>query len=99
MKTSSPQATTLGPLRTAFRSTPIDEATLKDAISAFVDERRGQNIHVERVIMEIRRLAEVEDGPIYRALYEPDLRDHARQLINRAIMWTFERYFWSEARK
>jgi len=94
MSQFSIEAPTLEKLRAAFRSVPIDEASLKSAVDAYVDDRRKHNVHVEQVIQEIRRVAEIEDGPIYRALYEPDLRDHARQLINRAIIWSFERYFW-----
>ena len=96
MPTPASQDAVLSGLRAAFRSTPIDEVALRDAIGRYVDDKKAQGVHVERVMMEIRRVAEVEDGPIYRALYEADLREHARQLINRAIMWTFERYFWTQ---
>src|SRR6185503_16673078 len=94
MSHSSIEAPTLEKLRAAFRSDPIDEAALKSVIDAYVDDRRKHNVHVEQVIREIRRVAEIEEGPIYRALYEPDLRNHAHQLINRTIIWAFERYFW-----
>jgi hypothetical protein len=80
-------------LRAAFIAIPMNETALKEAIWAYVDETRGLGWTIERVIVEVKRLAEVEKGPLFRALRDPTEGPKARVLIERAVTWCIDRYF------
>jgi hypothetical protein len=80
-------------LRAAFTASSVDESALKVAVCAYVDETKTQGWPVERVIIEIKRIAEVEDGPVYRALRDPIERLKARDLIDRVVKWCIDHYF------
>jgi hypothetical protein len=80
-------------VRAAFTAIPLDESALKDAICAYVDEAKNHGWHIERVIIEIKRISEVEDGPVYRARADPIQRHRARELVHRVVTWCIDRYF------
>jgi hypothetical protein len=80
-------------VRAAFTASPLDESALKDAACAYVDEAKNHGWPIERVIIEIKRISEVEDGPVYRALRDPVQRPKTRDLIHRVITWCIHHYF------
>jgi hypothetical protein len=58
-----------------------------------VDEARSHGWPIERIIIEVKRISEVEDGPVFRALRNPLLRNDARDLVNRVVTWCINHYF------
>lgn len=74
-------------------ASPMDENALREATYAYVDETKRHGWPVERVIIEIKRLSEVEDAPLSRALRDPMQRDKAHALIDSVIGWCIARYF------
>jgi hypothetical protein len=82
------------PVRAALTVSPIDESQLKNAICAYVDECKRQEWPVERIIVDIKRLAEIPDGPILQAR-DATKRLDAQALISRAITWAVDHYYWT----
>lgn len=79
-------------LRGAFGASPLSEVDLRSAVCAFVDSARAQGWPVERVIVEVKRIAEVEEGPVNRWTNASDRLDGQR-LVTRAVSWCVQHYF------
>ena len=79
-------------LRGAFSAYPVSEGDLRSAVCAFVDSARALGWPVERVIIEIKRIAEVEEGPVNRWANSSDRLDGQR-VVARAVSWCVEHYF------
>lgn len=87
----------LARLRSAFLSERIDRSTIKDAVCAYVDEMKRLGASVERIIIDIKRIAEHEEGPIRRSLLDdPHARSEARQIVEAAVTWCVEYYYWTQ---
>ncbi|HYC50514.1 MAG TPA: hypothetical protein VEB19_05320 [Gemmatimonadaceae bacterium] len=80
-------------LRAAFVAPIIDEHRLIDAACAYVDAARTLGWRVERVIIEVKRIAVVEDGPIFRAMRDPMRREEAHALVDRVITRCINHYY------
>ena len=83
-------------LRAAFTARPLDDEALKIAVCAFADEGKRLGWPVERVIIEIKRISEVEDGPLYRP--EPLDRIAGHRIVERVVTWCVEHYYRAVAR-
>jgi hypothetical protein len=95
--TSSPSlADNAARLRAAFGSRPINDETLKAAVCAYADEAKRLGWPVERVIIDIKRISEVEEGPIYRP--EPFDRIEGQRIVERVVTWCVEHYYRAVAR-
>lgn len=81
-------------MRAAFSVSPLDESQLKNAICAYVDEAKRQGWVVERVIVDIKRMAEIEEGPLAQAR-DATKRLDAQALISRAVTWAVDHYYWT----
>jgi hypothetical protein len=81
-------------VRSALTVSPIDESQLKNAICAYVDECKRLEWPVERIIVDIKRLAEIPDGPILQAR-DATTRLDAQALVSRAITWAVDHYYWT----
>ena len=73
---------------------PVDESQLKNAICGYVDEAKRQGWAVERVIVDIKRMAEIEEGPLVQAR-DATTRLNAQALISRAVTWAVDHYYWT----
>lgn len=80
-------------LRAAFSATPIDESLIRDAVCSFVDAARLQGWVVERVLVEVKRMAEIETGSLHDALRDPARRASAQSIVNRAISVCIQHYY------
>ena len=78
-------------LRAAFAVRPIDEDVLKAAVCDYADEAKRLGWPVERVIIEIKRISEVEDGPLSRP--EPYDRIKGQRIVERVVTWCVEHYY------
>jgi hypothetical protein len=81
-------------IRAAFSASPVDESQLRNAICGYVDEAKRQGWAVERVIVDIKRMAEIEEGPVMRAR-EATTRLDAQALVSRAVTWAVDHYYWT----
>lgn len=81
-------------LRAAFSVSPIDESRLKSAVCGYVDEAKRHGWPVERVIVDIKRMAEIEEGPVMQAR-EATKRLDAQALVSRAVTWAVDHYYWT----
>lgn len=73
---------------------PLEENALMNAVCAFVDEMRRFNWPIERMIIEVKRVAEVEDGQLFRALIgEHQSRVEAQRLISRLVSQCITHYY------
>jgi hypothetical protein len=81
-------------LRAAFLARPTDEVELKAAVAAYVDEAKALGWPVERVIIFVKRLAEIEQGAANWSR-DPLKRSAAQQLLDRAVTWSVQHYYWS----
>lgn len=79
-------------LRVALSTHPVDDGALRAAVCAYVDAARAQGWPVERVIIELKRIAESEDGPVNRWSHATDRIDGQR-VVARAVSWCVEHYF------
>jgi hypothetical protein len=70
---------------------PIDDNLLKVAVCDYADEAKSLGWPVERVIIEIKRISEVEEGPLYRP--EPYDRLQGQRLVERVVTWCVEHYY------
>jgi hypothetical protein len=84
-------------LRAALTSTPIDEAAVKDAVFALVDDMKKLGAPPERVIIEIKRISEIENTPLYRAFMRKESEEAraGRALVDDAVRWCIGRYYGS----
>lgn len=87
-------STTALRVRESFTTAPVDESRLKGAICAYVDEAKRQGWPVERVIVDIKRLAEIEDGPLMQAR-DATKRLDVQALVSRAVTWAVDHYYWT----
>lgn len=78
-------------LRAAFVARPIDDDVLKSAVCAYADEAKRLGWPVERVIIEIKRMSEIESGPIYRQ--ERSDRTQGQRIVERVVTWCVEHYY------
>lgn len=78
-------------LRAAFAVRPIDDEALKAAVSAYADEAKRLGWPVERVIISIKRISEVEDGLLYRP--DPFDRAEGQRIVERVVTWCVEHYY------
>jgi hypothetical protein len=86
-------------LRTAFLSVPTDPSAVKDAVCAYVDEMKRLGAAVERIIVDIKRMADLEGGPVHRAMSDKIRGDYAaaRKLTEDAIKWCINHYYGTDA--
>ena len=86
-------------LRDALTSTPVDPAAVRCAVFALVDDMRELGAPCERIIIEIKRISEIENTPLYRAMMrrESDEQRSARALIDDAVRWCIDRYYGKES--
>ena len=90
--TSTPSlADSTARLRAAFTARPIDDEVLKVAVRGFADEAKRLGWPVERVIIEIKRISEVENGPMYRPLSFD--RVEGQRIVERVVTWCVEHYY------
>jgi hypothetical protein len=82
-------------LRAAFLARPIDEAELKSAVAAYVDDAKAAGWPVERVIIFVKRIAEIEQG-VAKWSADPLKRSIEQQLVARAVTWCVQHYYWSD---
>jgi hypothetical protein len=83
-------------LRAGFVATYPDESELRNAICAFVDVVKPLGWSIERVLLEVKRVAEVEDGFLYRARRSGSQERRAAEgVLERAVRWCIEHYFWT----
>ena len=82
-------------VREAFSASPMDESFLKNVVCAYVDEAKRMGWPVERVIVDIKRIAEVEDGPLFQSRGDAAKRLDAHALISRAVTWAVDHYYWT----
>lgn len=82
-------------LRDALTITPLDPSAVKCAVFALVDDMRELGAPCERIIIEIKRISEVENTPLYRALMQRASEEEraARALIEQAVRWCIDRYY------
>jgi hypothetical protein len=73
----------------------MDESELNGAICAYVDEAKRIGWEVERVIVQIKRFAQVEDGTLARMSLDAITRADAQRILSRAITRCVEHYYWS----
>jgi hypothetical protein len=81
-------------LRSALTGHPIDESSLRVAVCGYVDAAKALGWPVERVIIELKRVAEVENGPVHHSA-DPADRIDGQRLVARAVSWSVEHYFWT----
>ena len=72
-------------LRAPFLSVPIDESELKNAVCAYVDDAKRVEWPVERVIIFIKRLAELEQEAAVQAVRDLAKRDGGQRILPQAI--------------
>jgi len=73
---------------------PLDENGLRNVVCAFVDETRTLGWPIERIITEVKRVAEIEDGQIYSALFsDADSRSEAKRLISRLVTYCVKHFY------
>jgi hypothetical protein len=70
---------------------PIDDNVLRTAVCDYADEAKNLGWPVERVIIEIKRIAEIEEGPLYRP--EPFDRLQGQRIVERVVTWCVEHYY------
>jgi hypothetical protein len=80
-------------LRAAFLAVPIDESELENAVYAYVDDARTVGWPVERVIIYIKRLADLEQEAAMQAACDLAKRDESQRLLAQAITWCVEHYY------
>lgn len=78
-------------LRAAFAVRSIDEAVLETAVCEYADEAKRLGWPVERVIIEIKRFSEIEEGPLHRP--EPYDRIQGQRIVERVVTWCVEHYY------
>jgi hypothetical protein len=70
---------------------PIDENVLKAAVCDYADEAKRLGWPVERVIIEIKRISEIEEGPLRRGA--PYDRIQGQRIVERVVTWCVEHYY------
>jgi hypothetical protein len=95
---SSASADAASRLRAAFARKPVDPCLLKDAVCAFADGMKKTGASVERTIVEIKRIAEAEMGPIEFSGKRRLLMNDPNDVVVRAVTWSIECYYEPEAR-
>ena len=89
--TSSPSlVNTAARVRAAF-ARPINDEALKAAVCAYADEAKRLGWPVERVIIEIKRISEAEDGLIHKT--DPIDRVEGQRIVERVVTWCVEHYY------
>ena len=83
---------TLGALRRIFGTLPIDESALRNLVCTYADEMKRLGWPVERIIINIKRVGESEDG-LYRLEMTAAERLYVREMTSRAVTWCVEHYF------
>ena len=91
---TEPLASAAISLRAALTVSPIDESQLRNAICGYVDEAKRMGWAVERVIVDIKRMSEIEDGPVMQAR-DATTRLDAQALVSRAVTWAVDHYYWT----
>jgi hypothetical protein len=79
----------------AFLAEHADESEIRNAVCALVDAAKPLGWPVERLIVEVKRLAEVENGFLFRARLSRQARREAEAVLERAVTWCIEHYFWT----
>ena len=87
---SHPLADVTARLHAAF-GMQSDDGVLTDAVHSFVDAARAQDWPIERMIIEIKRIAEVVNGPLYRL--DPFDRADGQRQPDRAVTSCVEHYY------
>jgi hypothetical protein len=80
-------------VRAAFIATPLDETVLEEAVCGYVAAAKTLDWPVERVIVELKRIGDVEGSPVYQRLRDPMQRTEARELMQRVVAWSIDQYF------
>lgn len=75
---------------------PIDEIVLKEAVCDYADEAMRLGWPVERVIIEIKRISEVDEGPLRSP--EPYDRIQGQRIVERVVTWCVEHYYRAVSR-
>ena len=85
-------------LREAFAAKPVDGDALKSAVCVYVDEMKKIGAPVERVIVDIKRIAEAELGPARSVgRGSPQLpSEESVAALSRAVTWCIEHYYWTD---
>lgn len=83
-------------LRATFVAVHPDESEIRSAVCAFVDVVKPLGWTIERVLVEVKRIAEIEDGFLSRARLRRgvDQRD-AERVLERTVSWCIDHYFWT----
>jgi hypothetical protein len=64
-------------------------------VCAYVDEMKKIDASVSRIIVDIKRMAAVEGGPLHRADASRDANNQAaaKRLLDDAVTWCIERSY------
>src|SRR5437667_12518431 len=81
-------------LRAALMIATPDAEALKDAVCAYVDEMKALGASAERIIIDIKRLAEAarESRSTQRSYTADTIREMA-EATHQAVTWCIERYY------
>jgi hypothetical protein len=83
-------------LRAAFVTKHPDESEIRNAVCAFVDAVKPLGWSIERVVVEVKRVAEVEDGFLFQARRARGTEMlGAERMLERTVTWCIEHYFWT----
>ena len=88
----------LSRLRDLFLGDFLEPSAVRNAVCAYVDHMKSQGAPVERIIIDIKRVAEVENGALSRALAakDSDGQRRARQVTDDAVKWCIQHYYSTE---
>jgi hypothetical protein len=82
-------------LRAAFTATHPDESEIRTAVCAFVDVVKPLGWPVERILVDVKGLATGEDSFLFRAWQSSAEQRAAEGVLERAVTWCIEHYFWT----
>lgn len=83
-------------LRAAFVAVHPDESEIRNAVCAFVDVVKPLGWTVERVLIEVKRIAEIEEGFLFRARLQRGVEQReAERVLERTVSWCIDHYFWT----
>lgn len=89
-----PESVAFTSLSDAFRTHPVQDAALKKAVCAFVDEMRRAGLSVEQIVIQVKRAAATRSDPTFRALRSrANAPVDEQAIVNRAVTWCIEHYF------
>ena len=80
-------------LRAAYVAAPADDAELRSAVCASVDELTNAGLPIERIVIYIKRAADGGITPAFGAGRGRGWSGAEQAVIDRAVTWCIERYF------